>query len=438
MARGRVTPRASCVTFGHKGQKGHHAMITNMPTIGARFDIEKAGGGYYGFTCWKIVWQAINPEDIGVASLYEGDTAATLNDREKVFCIAVQSLDSGAIAKIKSALSQSEAFKRVCASPMFVEGSSCAAEPLPDAGRIDAEGNLVGDAGASRSALGAVRKERTTATEAAAEVPIPERVKPASERTRTLPAISSFKELGSFIDKQFGTKEYQGQYGAHTACWMTPEELCDVVERHADMILVSLDEYSCPASEDMCLVRLFEKTPPGKRPIGFTGLYPFASVSDAHSFGQDWRSVPDYARDLPRLADVRGKYHFNFTRGGSAENSLDEPFDPKEGIPPQSLWGKFYPRKQRFLSNLAREEEIATKRAEAERKGQEEEEKRRAEEQERRRVEEARRKAEDERRASIQATRKSSGQCIMCGQRLNFVQKLFGKDRHGGCTSFKE
>jgi len=317
-----------------------------MPTIGVRFDIDKAGGGYYGFACWKIFWQAITPEEIGVASLYEGDTAATLNGQERVFCIAVQSLDSGAIGKVKAALNRNEAFKEVDATPMFVEGSSCAAEPLPDAGTIDAEGNLVGDAGASRSALGAVKKERTTATQAGEEVRVPERAKPASNRTQTLPTISSFEELGTFLGKQFAPKEYPN------GCWITPEELCDVVERYADLILVSYEEYSCPASEDMCLVRLFEKTPPGREPIGFTGLYPFASVSDARSFGQDWRSLPEYAKAMPRLADVRGKYHFNFTRGGIAENWLDEPFDPNEGIPPESLWGKLYQRKTRFLDDL--------------------------------------------------------------------------------------
>jgi hypothetical protein len=338
--------------FGDKHQKGHDAMIHNIPTIGVRFDIDKAGGGYYGFACWKVFWQAITPEDVGVASLYEGDTASTLNGRERVFCIAVQSLDGGSIGKIKAALSQNAAFKAVCATPMFVEGSSCAAEPLPNAGRIDAERNLVGEAGASRSALGAVKKERAAAAQGGDRVQVPERAKPASERTGTLPAISSFEELGKFIDKRFSTKEYKGQYGAHTACWMSPEELCDVVERYADMILLSVDEYSCGASEDMCLVRLFEKTPPGRRPIGFAGLYPFASVSDARSFGQDWGSVPEYAKDMPRLADVRGKYHFNFSRGGSAENSLGEPFDPKEGIPPESLWGRLYQRKARFLSDL--------------------------------------------------------------------------------------
>jgi len=321
-------------------------MIRNMPTIGVRFDIDKAGGGYYGFTCWKIFWHAISPEEIGVASLYEGDTSATLNGQERVFCIAVQSMDTGAIGKVKKTLNRNEAFKRVCATPMFVEGSSCAAEPLPEAGRIDADGNLIGDAGASRSALGAIKKERTTETEAAEGVSIPERTKPASDRTSTLPAISSFEELETFLAKQFAPKEYPN------GCWMTPEEFCDIVENYAHLILVSYDEYSCGASEDMCRVRLFERTPPGRDPIGFCGLYPFASLSDARSFGQDWSSVPAYAKAMPRLADVRGKYHFNFTREGSAENSLDKPFDPKEGIPPESLWGQLYQRKARFLSDL--------------------------------------------------------------------------------------
>lgn len=409
-------------------------MIPNMPTIGVRFDIDKAGGGYYGFACWKIIWQAINPEEIGVSYLYEGDTAATLNGRERVFCIAVQSLDSAAIGKIKAALTQSEAFKRVCASPMFVEGSSCAAEPLPDAGRIDAEGSLIGDAGASRSALGTVKKERTAATLAGKEVPIPERPKPASDRTRKLPAISSFKELKTLLGKEFTPKEYPKDCGVNY--WLTPEELCDVVERYADLILVYYHEYSCGASEDMCCVRLFEKTPPGREPIEFIGLYPFASTSDARSFGQDWRSAPEYAKAMPRLADVRGKYHFNFGKG--SENWLDEPFDPKEGIPPESLWGRLYRRKERLLADLAKEEEIAKKRAEEERKRQEQEEKQRAERERLRKEEEAKQRAAEERRLAIQKRRKSQNQCVMCGRPLAFFDRLLKREKHSACASFTE
>ena len=77
-------------------------------------------------------------------------------------------------------------------------------------------------------------------------------------------------------------------------------------------------------------------------------------------------------------------------------------------------------------------------RAEAERKRQEEDKRKREQEEARRREEEARRKAENERRSGVQATRRSSGQCIMCGQSLSFVQKLFRNEKHGGCQLFKE
>jgi len=219
--------------------------------------------------------------------------------------------------------------------------------------------------------------------------------------------------------------------------WMTPEELCDIVEEYTDLILVYYNEYSCGASEDMCCVRLFEKSPPGREPIEFFGLYPFASTSDALSYGQDdWPSVPEYARAMPRLADVRGKYHFNFCRG--SENWLSEPFDPKEGIAPESLWAKLYPRKLRFLSDLTREEEAAKKRADEEKKRREEEVKQSAERDRIRDEEEAKRRAEEGRRLTIQEKRKSQSQCVMCGRSLTFFDRLLKREKHSACTSFKE
>ena len=159
-------------------------MIPNLPTIGVRFDIERVGGGYYGLGCWKIFWQAINPREIGAAFLYEGDTAASLNNRENVFCIAVQSLDPGAVERISAALQRSEKFKQVCADPMFVEGPSCAAEPLPAAGRIDAEGRLVSEAGACRSALETVERERAAQPRPAATAPLTAPAPPQTEGVR--------------------------------------------------------------------------------------------------------------------------------------------------------------------------------------------------------------------------------------------------------------
>jgi ankyrin repeat protein len=38
----------------------------------------------------------------------------------------------------------------------------------------------------------------------------------------------------------------------------------------------------------------------------------------------------------------------------------------------------------------------------------------------------------------LQATRRSSGQCIMCGRKLNVVQRWLGKYKHTECKSFME
>lgn len=99
-------------------------------------------------------------------------------------------------------------------------------------------------------------------------------------------------------------------------------------------------------------------------------------------------------------------------------------------------------RRHRKAESRLKAEEEARRRAEEiakkTRKRQEAEEKRHAEEQRRRQAKDARRKAENERRTSVQATRNHLGQCTMCGRRLTFVQKLFGKDKHGGCRWFKE
>jgi len=85
--------------------------------------------------------------------------------------------------------------------------------------------------------------------------------------------------------------------------------------------------------------------------------------------------------------------------------------------------------------NMVQSFEVAWKETEARREA---EAPRRKAEEKRRKEEEARQKAEDERRASVQATRKLSGKCTMCGQRLGFFLKIVGKDRHGGCMTFRE
>ncbi len=133
-------------------------MLANIPTIGVRFDINKIDSGSYGVKSWKIFWRAVSPEELPGVFLWEGDTAASCNGQENVYCIAVQSMNAEIVNRVRSALFSSADFKGVCSDPMFVEGLRCTSEPLPAAGNVDNSGNLIGDAWNSRPALLAIRK----------------------------------------------------------------------------------------------------------------------------------------------------------------------------------------------------------------------------------------------------------------------------------------
>ena len=172
-------------------------MNNSFATLGIRFDIDKAGGGYYGFTCWRTLWEAVEPTLITSSFLYEGDTNATLQRRERVFLIAMQGIDSSKLNHARQALSTNHAFLKIAASPAFVSDAAVVNEPLVSAGSIDSSGNLVGQAHASGSALGDVQRGRRKAQQKTDDSPVPPRASPASKLTADLPDISSLKQLGS-------------------------------------------------------------------------------------------------------------------------------------------------------------------------------------------------------------------------------------------------
>jgi hypothetical protein len=336
-----------------------------------------------------------------------------LSGHEDVFCIAAQSPDRSAIGKVKAALEASEGFKELCASPMFVEGPRCTRERLPEACRVDAAGDLEANLGAARSALAAVRKERHSAvTPAETPTSVVPRMKPASERTRDLPEVSSFEELRSYLGMTFTPEEWPHERGP--MYWVTPEELCDIVETYAELILVEYREYSCGASESMCGVCLFEKDPPGSRPVEFVGLYPFSEAEDAARFGGDSFPAPEYSAALPRLAGIRGKYQFNFRKGD--ERRRAKPFAAAEGVSPGLLWNTISARLARF--NAALEVEALVR--------------------DRRHAEESKMLVEETERTSRESKRRSYGQCLVCGLPLSTLDKLRGRDTHGICQPDEE
>ncbi|MEO8452095.1 MAG: MAP7 domain-containing protein [Gemmatimonadota bacterium] len=413
-------------------------MLASMPTIGVRFDIGKVSSGSYGVECWKVFWRAVPTADIKGSLLWEGDTAASMNGRENVYCIAVQNPSTGTIDKIRASLAGSEDFKKLCGDPMFVEGARCQAEPLPEAGKVDDTGTLVGSAWNARPALATVKKERQSKDEPSAErSPVPPRPRSGSDRTNDLPQLGNFEDLRTFIKRVFIPKDTDFAY----EYWMTPEELCDVADQYADLLEVQFSEYSCPRSEDMCCIRFFQKDPPCGRPIELIGLFAFPSESDAAAFVKEYKSAPKYAKALPSLAGMQGKYQLNFGKG--SENGRDVTYDKENEVRPDQLWEKLWIRRQRFAADLKRDTEAELRKAEEQKRRDEDISRRRAEEQQRaaedrnrKEKAEAVRRAEQEKQQQLMEQRAARRECRLCGKPLVFLDRLLGRTAHRTCRSF--
>jgi hypothetical protein len=134
-------------------------MLSNIPALGIRFNIDKIASASYGFHCWKIFWRAVGLEKMRGVLLFEGDSAATLNGSENTYCIGIQSFNEDLLKEVQKALEKSSEFQRIASPPIFIEGDPAIAEPLVNAGKIDAAGNFLGDAYNPREAFVAVAKE---------------------------------------------------------------------------------------------------------------------------------------------------------------------------------------------------------------------------------------------------------------------------------------
>jgi hypothetical protein len=187
------------------------AMVPGLSKLGLRFNIDKLeerGDGGYGFEAWKVVWNAVDPTELGVALLFEGDTMATLQRSENVFCIAIQA-DEPAIRRVRDALTQNADFRTVAAAPDQVEGDALEAEPLVSAGKVDASGNL-GDAFWAGAALNSLRAEASVpaADAEASEVDAPavDAPTPIPEAQDTPSSLGpSCPDCGSDVEREHGS-----------------------------------------------------------------------------------------------------------------------------------------------------------------------------------------------------------------------------------------
>jgi hypothetical protein len=150
-----------------------------------------------------------------------------------------------------------------------------------------------------------------------------------------LPAYASFQKLVSYDG---------GVFENHVNSPLTPDELCDVVEKYANLIDLQIEEYSCPVSVNMALVSLFPKG--GGAGKTFVGMYPFSSAAEAMAAcrsrcGDDVKGVAE----LAKMRGIQGKWHLNFEGHGGADA---ESYDQKKLIPPQELRTWVFDRRKRL------------------------------------------------------------------------------------------
>ncbi|QDU23777.1 tetratricopeptide repeat protein [Urbifossiella limnaea] len=308
-------------------------LMRGVETVAVRFDVDKIESAAYGAKCWEIFWEEFEPAELKTAVLHDGDSMASLRGHENVFCVAVQRLDPHLYDIVAEALGRNARFTAAAATPPFARGEAALAG-LQSAGKIDAQGELIGaDAVLARQGLGKVRVARRAAAPPVAAPARRDRARPASPRTKDLPAFDSADKLLSYSGGVFETRVKSP---------VTPEELCDVVERYADLLDVHVEEYACPVSEAMLWVGLFPKG--AKVGKAFVGMFAHGSPAEALAacrsrVGDD----PKEVASLAALLGIVGKWQRNFDGHGGADR---DPAAATDRVEPADLWTRLDTRRE--------------------------------------------------------------------------------------------
>ena len=425
-------------------------MVDHIPTLGARFDLKKVGTEQ---NCWQVFWRAIRPRQIAGASLYEGSI------HRDDYCIALQSTDAEIVNAVRTALEHNVEFKEVCCPDPFIEGDNCVAMSLPRTGRIDFEGNLIGDdKRLAEHVTAPVDSDEEGVSLDVVESASAVRRRPATPRTDDLPIIDSFEDFEALMRDRFVCRNP----GFERDLWISPKELCDMVEKYEAVLEVGVSEHSSERSENALRVRLFPRDHSDDPPIELEGLYMFKSRYAVTQFLQGFLSTPKYADAIPDLAGIIGRFQLHFGQPRPAEHRSGEAdYTGEERISSAELWPRLQRIRESFGDELTRAVDSLLRRREAEQLAatkpvlqeeaqevvepeviifnpeiSEERKKQREEERRKQERENEKRRAEVELELATQEIRRTQARCIYCGKPLSFSEKLKKLDRHKDCWEF--
>lgn len=312
----------------------------NVPTFVARFSIDSVEQNCpdqpYGESAWTIIHNAINVEQLrGLTRLYEGDSCVA---NEYVYCIAFQNADEAVLSRIQERLKLDAEFRRVADSKPFAH---CRSRTQFVALSLVHVANVKnGEVETVRGTylrgviakVRAYRRQRAAATEnLSTHVAASPRPMPASARTRSLPPFSTRDDLVRHLHSRFGAAPTYGAY-------LTPEELCDVVDHYSGTTQAFLSR-RFDNGEELTLHLVARSDLPNKpieqtwvtnRGILFRGLTEFASAADAVNYCRT--SIGD--QGCVAAWRIQGKHSLNFLM----EDQYTESIDRTKPVSANELW----------------------------------------------------------------------------------------------------
>lgn len=235
------------------------------------FDTNKIESSTYGNTAWFTFWSVIREKDLGVgARLFCGDL---LTANPSYYGILVEADNSKVVAEIKRRFSSNDAFKQICGSSPFIEGTSGAAAHLINAGTIDSRCVLVGGRSDwARVALATVKLpelEKIYSKDTAASPP--QRTRPASARTSGLQEVTGMAALKQLLKSTFPSER--------DFVSLLPEEVCDLADSCSEHFYVAWELSAGYYTESSVEIHFMEKAGE-QQAIYLRGFFNFPSASD--------------------------------------------------------------------------------------------------------------------------------------------------------------
>ena len=122
---------------GQAMAKAFMAGRKDLLEVGVMFDVARLGGGFYGHTAYKTIFDNLDPRKLKGCMVHDGDALAISSD---LYCICFQTTEPEQADYIRRTMGAVEAPGLLPGPGRFLTGRVAAPNFLVDSGFIDPEG----------------------------------------------------------------------------------------------------------------------------------------------------------------------------------------------------------------------------------------------------------------------------------------------------------